>query len=171
MLNLVGPARTRQPSNHVTVRLTPEWLTALQQAGVDLMAYDGASASDARGPLAQAAQRIQGDPDIPHPLRPAGEPPAGFDGAELLQWAAEKCAQRPSATFRLQTRDALSTRYPASAPAHPRHQCRQRVNGACAKVASAVPASFRTVDAAGLFMLAIAVLVNRGHLRSLFAAK
>jgi hypothetical protein len=105
----VEPARTRKPSNHITVRPTPEWLTILQQAGMDLMAYNGAKASDAAGPLAQAAQRM-GGPGTPHPLRPAGQPPAGAGVAELLQWAAEKCAQRPNATFRVQIRDARSTR-------------------------------------------------------------
>lgn len=88
----------------------PEWLTTLLQAGVDLMAYNGTRAADAAGPLAQAAKRIQGDPDIRDPRRPAGKPPVGSDVAELLQWAAEKCAQRPSATFRVQLRDVRSTR-------------------------------------------------------------
>ena len=77
---------------------------------MDLMAYNGANASDAAGPLAQAAQRIQGDPATPHPHRPAGNPRTGGDVAELLQWAAEKCAQRPNATFKVQIRDAHSTR-------------------------------------------------------------
>ena len=96
-------------SNHITVRPTLEWLTTLRQAGVDLLAYDGAQTSDATSPLAEAARRIQDDPAVRRPLRPAGEPPTGFGALQLLQWAARQCAEHPTATFRVKIRDAHST--------------------------------------------------------------
>jgi len=102
------PAATRTGSNLITLHPTPGWLTILRQAGVDLLAYDGTPASEAAGPLADAAQRIQHDPGVRHPLRPAGESAAGFDAVRLLRWAARKCAQHPAATFKVQTRDAHS---------------------------------------------------------------
>jgi hypothetical protein len=104
----VEPAGTRKASTLITLHPTPEWLTILRHAGVDLLAYDGAPASEAGGPLAGAARRIQDDPSVRHPLRPAGEPPAGFDAVRLLRWAAERCARQPDATFKVQIRDAHS---------------------------------------------------------------
>jgi hypothetical protein len=101
------PARTS--GNLITVHPTPGWLTTFRQAGVDLLAYDGAQASEATGRLAEAARRIQHDPAVHRPLRPAGEPQAGLDAVQLLQWAAQQCAREPSATFRVKIRDAQST--------------------------------------------------------------
>lgn len=102
------PAGTRKGSNLITLHPTPEWLTTLRQAGVDLLAYNDTPASEAADPLAEAARRIQHDPGTRHPLRPAGAPSAGFDAVRLLQWAAERCARQPDATFRVQIRDAHS---------------------------------------------------------------
>jgi hypothetical protein len=102
----VEPAGTAKGSDRITLHPTPEWLAILRRAGVDLLAYDGIPAAEAGGPLAEAARRIQADPGIPHPLRPAGESPAGFDAVQLLRWAAERCARQPGATFKVQLRDA-----------------------------------------------------------------
>jgi hypothetical protein len=106
----VEPTRT---SNLITVHPTPEWLAIFRHAGVDLLAYDGARASDATGPLADAARRIQNDPAVRRPLLPAGEPSAGLDAVQVLEWAASRCADDPAATFRVKMRDAHSTRGPS----------------------------------------------------------
>ena len=101
----VEPAGTWKGPDFITLHPTPQWLATLRQVGVDLLAYDGARASEVTGPFADAAQRIQDDPSVPHPLRPADWPPTGFDVIELLQEAAELCARRPAATFRVSIRD------------------------------------------------------------------
>ena len=101
-------AGTGKGSNLITLHPTPEWLTTLRQAGVDLLAYSGTAASEAADPLREAARRIQHDPGVRFPLRPVGEPPTGFDAVRLLQWAAERCVQHPEATFTVQIRDAHS---------------------------------------------------------------
>jgi hypothetical protein len=104
----VEPATTRERANLITVHPTPEWVTILRQAGVDLLAYDRAPASQVGARLAEAARRILRDPSLRHPLRPAGEPLAGFDAVRLLEWAAERCARCPGATFRVKIRSADS---------------------------------------------------------------
>jgi hypothetical protein len=106
----VEPARTWEGPDFITLHPTPEWLAILRQVGVDLLAYDGARASDAYGPFADGAWRIQDDPGVRHPLRPAGEPSTGFDVVGLLWEAARLCARHPAATFRVQVRDAYDTR-------------------------------------------------------------
>jgi hypothetical protein len=102
------PAGTSKGNSLITLHPTPEWLTVLREADVDLLSYDGTPAAEAARPLAEAAQRIQHGPGVHHPLRPAGGPPAGFDAVRILQWAAGQCARHPAATFKVQARDAHS---------------------------------------------------------------
>ena len=89
--------RTGEGSNSdpLTLHVRPELLVVLRHAGVDLMSYDGATCSEAVGPLTKAAGRIEGDPSLRPVLRSVG-----WDGdistgvAEGIRWAAERCADR-----------------------------------------------------------------------------
>lgn len=82
----------------------------LRQVGVELLAYDGARASDLAGPFADAARRVRDDPGLSHPLRPAGVSATGIDVAGLLQEVADHCARRPAAIFGIRIRDTRDTR-------------------------------------------------------------
>ncbi len=113
--DVVEPARTRKPSDHITVRPTPEWLTRLQQAGVDLMAYNGTRASDAAGPLAQAAQRIQGDPGIPIPSTPLATPNRWRRGRTPPMGRRE---MRPAAQRHLQSPDPGRSQHSLTSDTH-----------------------------------------------------
>jgi hypothetical protein len=53
---LVAVKRT-PPANRISLHPTPGWLTTFLEAGVDLLAYDGAPCSEAAGPLADAVRR------------------------------------------------------------------------------------------------------------------
>jgi hypothetical protein len=99
------PARKREGANFINLHPAPEWVAILRQVDVDLLAYDGAPACEAAGPLAEAARRVRDDPGVSHPLRPPGASPDGFDAVRILQWAAERCARSPSATVRVRVLD------------------------------------------------------------------
>jgi hypothetical protein len=90
------------PTQLITLRPTAEWLTTFQEAGVDLLAYDGAPCSEAVRPLAEAARRLEASPDD-YKLVGAGRETRVID---VLRWAAEKCAQHPGATITIRARNA-----------------------------------------------------------------
>src|SRR6266496_498743 len=92
----------RKGTNLITLHPRPEWLTMFRDAGVDLLAYDGAPCSEAAGPLAEAIRRIEANPDDYQVFGPADRERV----IEVLQWAAERCARRPAATMRIQIRNA-----------------------------------------------------------------
>jgi hypothetical protein len=91
------------PTRLITLRPMAEWLTTFQEAGVDLLAYDGAACAAAAGPLAEAAQRLEADPDHYKLAGRAGRETRVID---VLRWAAEKCAQHPGATMTIRARNA-----------------------------------------------------------------
>lgn len=90
--------RTSEGSNPspCTLIVKPELLTVLRNAGVDLLAYDGAPCSEAVEPLTEAARRIETDPALLRPvLRSAGRKgDIGTGVVEGIRWAAERCADR-----------------------------------------------------------------------------
>jgi|SRR5690348_8604569 len=109
MLLAMDPAGSTQGSNPDPVNLTlkPELLIVLQHAGMDLLAYDGASCSEAVGPLTEAAQRIETDPGLRPVLRSVGwEDHTRTAVVEGLRWAAERCADRlPDLPIRIRSWD------------------------------------------------------------------
>jgi hypothetical protein len=75
-----------------TLIVKPELLMVLRHAGMDLLAYDGVPCSEAVGPLAKAARRIEADPGL---FRSAGwQGDIGTGVVEGLRWAAQRCADR-----------------------------------------------------------------------------
>ena len=91
------------PTQWVELRPPAKWLVTFQEAGVDLLAYDGALCSEAAAPLTQAVQRIEARPgDYRLPGR-AGRETSVID---VLRWSAEKCAQSPKAIMRVRVRNA-----------------------------------------------------------------
>ena len=58
------PAESRDSSDFYGLRLKAELFMVLRHAGVDLLAYDGSLCSEAALPLAEAALRIEADPDL-----------------------------------------------------------------------------------------------------------
>jgi hypothetical protein len=92
----------------VRLRVKPELLVVLRYVGVDLLSYDGASCSEAVGPLTEAARRIEAGRGLDALLRSVGwEGDTGTGVAEGLRWAAERCADRlPGVTLRVRTWEA-----------------------------------------------------------------
>jgi hypothetical protein len=86
----------KQPTQLITLCPTAEWFTTFREAGVDLLANDGAPCSDAAAPLAEAVRRLEASPDE---YKVAGRPGRETRVIDVLRWAAEKCAQHPGATM------------------------------------------------------------------------
>ena len=105
----MGSKETSEDSNPRTLCVKPGLLTIMRRAGIDLLAYDGAACSEAAGPLAEAARRIEADPDLCRQLRlllPAGsQSDTSSDMVDGLRWAAELCTQHPAAPLRVKTWD------------------------------------------------------------------
>jgi hypothetical protein len=98
MLVTVSPL----PFQHISLHPLAEWLPTFQEAGVDLLTYDGMPCSEAAGPLAEAVQRLETDPGIYKFAAPRGE----IRVIDVLRWAAEHCAQSPRATMAVRVRNA-----------------------------------------------------------------
>lgn len=85
--------------NHLnyTSNCAPMW----RAAGADLQAFDRAPCTEAAGPLAAAAKRME---DAPHTYR-AMNPPNGWGDYEsclnFLREIAELCGKHPKATLRV----------------------------------------------------------------------
>ena len=81
-----------------TLIVKPEVVMVLWHAGMDLLAYNGAACSEAAGPLAEAARRIEADPGLRPVLRAAGgKGDIGTAVVKGLRWAAARCADRKAA--------------------------------------------------------------------------
>jgi hypothetical protein len=91
------------PANHVSLHPTPGWLTTFHEAGVDLLAYDGARCSEAAGPLVEAVRHLEANPDRYKLLSPAGREIRVID---VLRWAADMCARSPEAIMTIRVRNA-----------------------------------------------------------------
>lgn len=91
------------PANRISLRPESGWLTTFREAGVDLLAYDGASCSEAAGPLAEAVRRLEASPDDYKFLSPAGREIRVID---VLRWAADMCVRSPEATMTIRVRNA-----------------------------------------------------------------
>jgi len=91
------------PANRISLHPTAAWLTTFREAGVDLLAYDGAPCSEAAGPLADAVRRLKARPDDYKLLSPAGREIRVID---VLRWAADMCARSPEATMTIRVRNA-----------------------------------------------------------------
>jgi hypothetical protein len=91
------------PAQWVELRPAAEWFATFQEAGVDLVAYDGALCSEAAAPLTQAVRRIEASPgDYRLPGRPGRETSV----LDVLRWAAEHCARSPKAIMKVRVRNA-----------------------------------------------------------------
>ena len=91
------------PTNRISLHPTSGWLATFREAGVDLLAYDGASCSEAAGPLAEAVLRLEASPDDYELRTPAGRQIRVID---VLRWAADMCARSPQATLTIRVRKA-----------------------------------------------------------------
>ena len=85
------------------MRPTAEWFGTFQEAGVDLLAYDGVPCSDAAGPLAEAVQHLEASPGD---YRLSGRPGRETNVIDVLRWAADHCAQSPKAIMRVRIRNS-----------------------------------------------------------------
>lgn len=91
------------PTQWVELRPTAEWFVTFQEAGVDLLAYDGALCSEAASPLTQAVRRVEaGRGEYRLPGRPGRETSV----IDVLRWTAEQCARSPKAIMRVRLRNA-----------------------------------------------------------------
>ncbi len=93
----------RLPTERVTLHPMAEWLTIFREAGVDLLAYDGVSCTEAAGPLAEAVRHLEASPDDYKLTSPAGREMRVID---VLRWAAEKCARSTRGTVAIRVRNA-----------------------------------------------------------------
>ena len=91
------------PANSISLRPATGWLATFHEAGVDLVAYDGAPCCEAAGPLAEAVRRLEASPDEYKLLSPAGREMRVID---VLRWAADMCARSPAATMTVRVRNA-----------------------------------------------------------------
>jgi hypothetical protein len=103
------PAESRDSSEFYGLRLKPELFMVLRHAGVDLLAYDGSLCSEAALPLAEAALRIEADPDLRSLFRSVVgcDDDTASEVAENLRRVAQRCAQRPAVTLRVRPLDDL----------------------------------------------------------------
>jgi hypothetical protein len=101
----MASARIRRSSNFYGLRLRPELLTVLRHAGVDLLAYDGALCAEAASPLAEAARRIEADPDLRSLFRFVAncDNDAVSQVVKDLQRVAQNCAERQTVILRVWT--------------------------------------------------------------------
>ena len=91
------------PGRHISVQPAAEWLPTFREAGVDLLAYDGAPCSEAAGPLAEAVRRLEANPDDYKVASPTGREIRVID---VLRWAADHCAESPAAIMTIRVRNA-----------------------------------------------------------------
>jgi hypothetical protein len=89
--------------HRISVQTTAEWLPTFREAGVDLLAYDGAPCCEAAGPLAEAVQRLEAHSDD---YRVAGRGGREVRVIDALRWAADHCAESPEATMTIRLRNA-----------------------------------------------------------------
>jgi hypothetical protein len=67
------------PANRISLHPTSGWLITFREAGVDLLAYDGAPCSEAAAPLAEAVRRLMPALMTTSSLAwPAGRPAGDF---------------------------------------------------------------------------------------------
>jgi hypothetical protein len=103
------PVERGNSSDFYGLRPKRELLTVLRQAGIDLLAYDGALCSDVALPLAEAVRRIKADPALRSLFRRVVGCEDDMVSAvtENLIRVAQNCAERPTVMLRVYPMDDL----------------------------------------------------------------
>jgi len=92
------------PFQRISLQPLAEWLPTFQEAGVDLLAYDGMPCSEAAGSLAEAVRHLEANLGDYKFTAPRGS--REIRVIDVLRWAADHCAESPRATMTVRVRNA-----------------------------------------------------------------